>query len=441
MAAEFLRRTFQSLGIRNFRLFVGGQLLSGIGSWMQWTAAPLLVLQLTGSGVALGIDTALSFLPILLFGAWGGIFADRFDNRRLLVWTQVAFAAIALVLWALVVTDVVRVWMVYAASFATGLVNAVDMPTRQSFYLEMVGPRHLTNAMSLNTATFTGSRIIGPAIAAMLIATLGMAPVFLLNAASYVPVVAALLRMRRSELQPRRRVPRRPGQIREGLRYVWRHPSLRLAMLVMAAVFLFAFNYMVLLPLFAVRTFHGDAETYGHMLALFGVGSLSGALFMAGRSSKADVRLLALLGLVFGGFTIAVALAPALWLALVLMLPLGAAGLAFAITANSTLQLTASDEMRGRVMALYTVVFLGSTPIGGPVAGWLGEHLGARVGLAGGGVIALAAGLAGLAALRARSEAQVPPHEPSDPGTAPAGARSDADGFNVGRPAEGVLEA
>ncbi|MFN2589848.1 MAG: MFS transporter [Actinomycetota bacterium] len=397
---SYLHRTFHSLRVRNFRLFVSGQLLSAVGTWMQWTAAPLLVLHLTGSGVAVGIDTALGFLPILLFGAWGGVFADRFDNRRILVATQFAFAAVSLVLWGLVATDVVTVWMVYAASFLSGMVNAVDMPTRQSFYLVMVGPDRLTNAMSLNTATFTGSRVIGPAIAAILIKTFGLAPVFLINAVSFLPVVVALMMMRRDELRSRPRAPRARGQIREGIRYVWSRPALRLPIVIMGVVFLFTFNYVVLLPLLAIRTFHGDAGTYGNLLAMFGVGSLAGALAMAGRASRPDIRLLAVLAMVFGVVAVASALAPTLPVALALMVPLGAAGLAFAVTANSTLQLASSDEMRGRVMALYTVVFLGSTPIGGPIAGVVGEHLGPRVGLAGGGVFAVAAGVAGLVALR-----------------------------------------
>jgi MFS family permease len=398
----YVRRTFLSLRVRNFRLFLGGQLISATGTWMQWTAAPLLVLQLTGSGVALGIDTALTFLPILLFGAWGGVFADRFDNRRLLMWTQGAFAVLATSLWALVAAGVVEVWMVYTISFLGGVVLAVDMPTRQSFYLEMVGPADLTNAMSLNTATFTGSRIAGPVLAAVMIAAFGMAPVFLVNAVSFLPVVAALGLMRREELRPRQRVPRQRGQIREGIRYVWGHPRLRLVMLVMGGVFFFGFNYVVLLPLMAVRTFQGDVETYGHMLAVFGVGSLIGALVMAGRSAKANVRLLAVLAVAFGASTVALAVAPTYPVALALAFPLGATGLAFAITANATLQLNSDELMRGRVMALYTVVFLGSTPISGPLAGWIGEQFGPRIGLAGGGVLAAVAGLAGLAALAGR---------------------------------------
>ena len=398
------RATFHSLRVRNFRLFILGQLLSTTGTWMQSVAAPFLVLQLTHSGVALGIDTGLQFLPILLFGAWGGVIADRFDNRRLQLASQVAFGLMAGTLWLFVVTDAVRIWMVYSLSFLQGIVMAVDMPTRQSFYLEMVGREDLTNAMSLNTATMTGTRIAGPAIAGLLIGAFGVAPVFLINALSYMAVVAALLVMRTADLHRRQPVPRRRRQIREGVGYVWHAPGLRLPILVMAAVFLFAFNFPVLLPLLAVRTFGGDAGTYGNMLALFGAGSLAGALVMAGRVSKPNVRMVAVLALVVGGLSVTVAAAPALPVAWLVLPLLGAAGISFAIAGNSTLQLTSSDEMRGRVMALYTVVFLGSTPIGGPVAGWIGQHAGPRVGLAGGGAIALAAGIVALAWLSGRRE-------------------------------------
>ena len=380
------------------RAFLIGQLVSAVGTWVNATATAWLVLRLSDSGIALGLNTALLFLPILLFGAWGGVFADRFDNRRIQLATQVAFAVPAFGLWALVVTHVVRVWMVYALSFLSGMVTAVDMPTRQSFYLEMVGSDDLTNAMSLTTATFTGTRMIGPVIAGLLIATVGTAPVFLINGISYFAVAAALLAMRPADLRPRPRVARRRGQIREGIRYVWQTPALRMPLLVMAFVFLFGFNFSVLLPLLAVRTFHGGAGAYGVLLSLFGAGSLAGALFLAARSTRANPRRLVLLAVALGGLSIALAAAPGLPVAWALMPFLGAAGIAFAITGNSTLQLTASGAMRGRVMALYTVVFLGSTPIGGPIAGWVGQHLGARVGLAGGGVIAVAAGLVALGA-------------------------------------------
>ncbi len=401
-AGGFADRTFRSLQVRNFRLFIGGQLLSGIGTWMQWTAAPLLVLHLTDSGVALGVDTALGALPILLFGAWGGVIADRFDNRKIQVWTQGVYAVLAFVLFALDATDVVRVGHVYLLSFLTGIVGAIDMPTRQSFYLEMVGSEDLTNAMSLNTATFTGSRIVGPVIAAVMVATVGTAAVFLVNGITYLAVVGALLAMRAADLHPRELVEKARGQIREAIGYVWRTPQLRLPILLMAVVFTFTFNFAVLVPLLAVRTFEGDARTFGVLLALMGLGSLVGALAMASRSSGSTPRRLIWVALGFGASMILLGLAPTLpaaWLAAPVA---GAAGTAFAITGNSTLQLNSASALRGRVMALYTVVFIGSTPIGGPLAGVVGEHIGPRVGLAGGGLIAVVAGLAALSSRRGR---------------------------------------
>src|SRR5262245_4366162 len=365
--------TFSSLRVRNFRLFVGGQLLSNVGTWMQLIALPLLVLQMTNSGVALGIVTALGYLPMLLFGAWGGVLADRFDNRRLLLWTQVAFAALAFALWAVVATDVVTVWLVYVLTFATGLVTAIDMPTRQSFYLELVGRGELTNAMSLNTATFTGARIVGAALGGALVATIGLAPLFLVNGLSYLAVVGALLAMRTSELHPRELVPRAKGQIREGIRYVWDTADLRIPMLAMLVVFTFAFNWQVLIPLYATRDLAGDAGLFGALMAVFGVGSLAGALIMAGRSSRPNPRRLALLALVLAACTAAMVIVATPWVAFLGAPLVGAAGIAFAITANSTLQLTAEERMRGRVMSLYSVIFLGSTPIGGALAGVVGE--------------------------------------------------------------------
>lgn len=402
----FADRTFRSLRVRNFRLFIIGQALSGIGTWMQWVAAPWLVLQLSGSGVALGIDTALGALPILLFGAWGGVFADRFDNRKIQLWTQSLYVLLAFALFALDASDVVQVWHVYVLSFLGGMVGAVDMPTRQSFYLEMVGRADLTNAMSLNTATFTGSRIIGSVIAGIMVGAVGTAPVFLVNGVTYLAVVAALLAMRRAEMHARDRVARSRGQIREGVRHVRDTPALRRAMIVMAVVFTFSFNFSVLMPLIAVRSFGGDAGTFGWLMALSGAGSLVGALVMAGRSSKANVRGVALFAIALGALSLLLAVSPALPAALVVAPFLGAAAIAFAITGNATLQLNAAPELRGRVMALYTVVFIGSTPIGGPIAGVVGEHLGPRIGFAGGAVIAV---LVGLWALRALSEARSEP--------------------------------
>jgi MFS family permease len=395
------RGTFSSLRVRNFRLFVVGQLLSNVGTWMQLIALPLLVLQMTNSGVALGLVTALGYLPILLFGAWGGVLADRVDNRRLLLWTQVAFAAVAFALWAVVAADVATVWMVYLLTFATGVVTAVDMPTRQSFYLELVGRDDLTNAMSLNTATFTGARIVGAALGGALVAWIGLAPLFLVNGISYVAVVVALLAMRRADLHPRELVPKAKGQIREGIRYVWDTTALRIPMLAMLVVFTFAFNWQVLIPLYATRDLGGDAGLFGALMAVFGVGSLAGALIMAGRSSRPNPRRLAVLSLALAACTVAMVAVATPAVAFAGAAVVGAAGIAFAITANSTLQLTADQRMRGRVMSLYSVIFLGSTPIGGAIAGVVGEAWGARAGLVLGAAAAAGAGVWLLARVRA----------------------------------------
>jgi MFS family permease len=398
-----VHRTFHALGhSRNFRLFFIGQAISVTGTWMQMVAAAWLVLRLTGSGVALGIDTALAFGPILLFGAFGGTIADRHDKRRILVATQVAFGVLALALWAIVATDVVQLWMVYALSFLQGVVTSIDQPTRQSFFAEMVEPRDLPNAVSLNGAVMTGTRIVGPALAGLLIGGVGMEWCFLVNAVSYVAVIAGLRAMSPADLTPTR-APREGGAIREGLRYVWRTAELRRPLLLMSVLYLFSFNYSVLMPLFAERTFGGDAGTLGLLLSVTGVGSLVGALVMAGRPGPGERRLsLAAIGV--GIATLVVAVAPTLDLAVVSMLPLGFASIVFFVTANATLQLTSRPDMRGRVMALYGMVFLGSTPFAGPLAGFVGEHLGARAGLGGGGAIALATGLVGLWSLRRRRE-------------------------------------
>jgi len=381
-------------------------LLSGVGSWIGFVAGPLLVLHLTDSGVMLGVDAALGALPVLLFGTWGGLIADRFDNRRAQIWTQVAYCVLTLVLWGLVVTDVVEVWMVLAISFLLGVAFAIDMPVRQSFYLEMVGPEDLTNAMSLNTATFTGTRIIGPVIAGVIIGLWGIAPAFLIDGLSYLAVIAALLAMRTGELRPREKVARASGQVRAGIRYVWETRALRLPMMLMLIVFLCAYNFTVFMPLLALRTFGGGPATFGRMLAVFGVGSLAGALIMASRSSVASFPRMVVLAGAVGVLSILLAAAPNEATAFVVLPLLGAAYIAFPIAGNSTLQLTSSDQMRGRVMALYTVVFLGSTPIGGPIAGVVGEHLGARVGLAAGGAIALLAAMGATLVLDSKGKPQ-----------------------------------
>lgn len=394
-------RTFSSVRTsRNFRLYLFGQTVSAIGTWMNFTASAWLVLQLTDSGTALGANVALYFLPVLLLGAYGGVLADRFDKRHILMLTQAAYGVVALALWALVASDVAELWMVYVLSLASGVVTAIDNPSRQSFYIEMVGEEHVRNAVSLNSAAFTGSRIFGPAIAGVLIATVGIATCFLIDGLSYAAVLIALAAMRPAELHPQKRSTRERGHLVAGLRYVWATDELRRPLLAMAVVFTVSFNFAVFVPLLAERTFGGDAGTFGALSALAGVGSFLGAIVMASRVSEPRMRDLALWAVAAGVSLVVPGLAPTLWLAGAAMIPMGFTIMAFMITGNTMLQLNARPEARGRVMALYGIVFLGSTPIGAPIAGVIGEHLGARVGFAISGLVAAALGLTLLAARR-----------------------------------------
>jgi len=394
-------RTFRSLRIRNYRLFFFGQLVSVTGTWMQTVAQTWLVLSLTGSGVDLGITVALQFLPMLLFGLWGGLLADRSDKRKLLIGTQVAGGLLALVLYGLVVTDSVELWMVYGMAFLLGVVTMIDMPTRQSFVTEMVGPDEVPNAVGLNSAMFNTGRILGPAAAGITIASLGIAPAFLANALSYLAVIAALVAMRTDELFRRERPPRRRGEVRAGLRYAWADPTLRSTLLLVAVLGMFGFNFIVLLPLLARFTFDGGAGLYSVFTALMSLGSLVGALIAASRARPTRTLLLGS-GIAFGVLMLATSAAPTAWLTGVLLVGVGLSVMLFLATANTTLQLHSDPAMRGRVMALYGLLFLGSTPLGGPLLGWVSEAWGPRVGLALGGAFSLAAAVAAASGIRIR---------------------------------------
>jgi MFS family permease len=393
---EFLR-TFSSVTTsRNYRLFFFGQIVSVTGSWFNAAAASVLVLRLSHDGVALGLNTALLFLPVLVLGPWGGVLADRHDKRRILIGTQAAASIVAFAMWGLVFTDVVQLWMVYSLSLAAGVVIAIDNPARQSLMIDLVGAENLTNAVSLNSAVFTGARVVGMALAGELIHLSGLAVCFLVDGISYGAVIVALLAMTPGDFHEQREDRRTNGRLSEGLRYVWETPALRRPVLVMTVVFTLAFNFMVLLPLFAYRTFNGDARTFGFLSACAGAGMFLGAIAMANRATHPTPRRLATFAAAFGFFLSLEAAMPTLILAFVAMIPLGAAGMAFAITANATLQLTSRPEMRGRVMAIYGMVFLGSTPIGAPIVGWVAEVFGPRSGFLVGGVASVAVGLGAL---------------------------------------------
>jgi MFS family permease len=383
-------RTFESLRVRNFRLFFIGQVISWTGTWVQWVAQAWLVLQLTGSGVGLGVVTALQWSPVLLFGAWAGAVADRLDKRKVLIVTNVSIGILSLVLGLITIAGAVTLWIVVVFAFATGFVTAIDNPARQTFTLEMVGRDRLPNAVSLNTATFTTARVLGPAVAGFMISVVGIGECFLLNAATFVPVTIALLKMNREELNPTPISERSKGQVREGLRYVLATPILRALLIVMAIVGTLEYNFHVMLPLLAKQTFDGNAQTLGLLGAVLGVGMFLGSMVTAALGQPVQ-KLLPTAGLALGVFTLLLAAAPSLWIASLLMIPLGAASMAFLATMNSTLQLNSSDAMRGRVMALYFVLFLGSTPIGAPIVGWVAEAFDPRAALALGGIATLIA--------------------------------------------------
>lgn len=417
--ADEVRKTFSSMHVsRNFRLFFVGQLISVSGTWVNATAGAVLVLHLTDSGVALGIEAALLFLPVLLFGPLGGTFADRFDKRRILLWSNAGYAALAAIQYALVATDVVEIWMVFVIAFLNGLILAIEPPTRQSFYVELVGEDHITNAVSLNSAVFTGTRVLGGAIAGTMIDTFGLWSPFLLDAVSYMAVLGALFAMRIDELHAQRKAVREPGLVRAGVRYVWGSRQLRIPLVVMSLVYLFTFNFSVVIPLHAHRTYDGSAKEIGWLYAAIGLGAFLGAIAMANRQPEPTLRKLAAFSAAFGVFLALEGAAPTFVLAMMAMVPAGYASMLFAITANSTLQRFTRADMRGRVMALYTTIFLGSTAIGGPITGWVAEQWGAPATFVASGAVAVAAGLGALKAERGAAAAT------ADATTADTAARS-----------------
>lgn len=388
------RQTFAALANPNYRLWFGGQSISLAGTWMQMIAQSWLVLELTGSGTAIGVVVALQMLPTLLLGPYAGVVADRLDKRRVMIALQAGMGVLALVLGLLTITGVVALWQVYLLALLLGLTSCFENPARQAFVLEMVGPDDLRNAVSLNSVLVNVARAVGPAIAGLVIAAGGIGLCFLLNAASFVAVVASLLRMDVGALNPSEPTPRAPGQLREGLVHVWRTPALGVPLLMMTLVGCLAYEFPVVLPIVASETFDGDARAYGFLTAAMGAGAVVGGLWVAARGRTG---LAALVGAstAFGVTLTAAALAPNMIVALVAMGLVGVTSVAFLSMSNSTLQLAAEPHMRGRVMALWAVAFLGSTPIGGPIAGAVSEHFGGRAGLALGAVACVVAAVLG----------------------------------------------
>jgi MFS family permease len=390
--------TVASLRVRNFRLFFGGQLVSQVGNWMTLIAQTLLVLELTDSGVALGLLTAAQFGPVLLIGAWAGLVADRSDKRRLLLVVQ-SLAMVQSALLAVVAFTAAPVWTIYAVALFGGVVVAFDNPARRAFVVEMVPERDVANAVSLNSALMTSSRVVGPALAGLLISTVGFGWTFLLDSVSYVAVLASLWCIRPAELRRSPVAERARGQVREGLRYVRSVPRLWVPLVMMAVIGTLAFNFSTVMPLYVTRDLGGTEGTFTMIFSVVSVGSFVGALAVA-RRRHVTVRSVALAGLAFGACLAVLAVAPGLGLAVPAALALGLASIAFLTSSTAIVQLEAAPEMRGRVLALQAMLFLGSTPIGGPVVGWVSQAAGARWGLALGAAACFAAGGWGLVVVR-----------------------------------------
>lgn len=382
----------------NFRLYLGGQAVSLTGTWMQVVAQSWLVLELTGSGALLGLVAAAQFLPVLLLGPYGGLVADRAGKRRLLLYTQTALGLLALLLGLLTVTHVVRLWMVFVLAAALGTVNSVDQPARQTFVPEMVGRDLVQNAVSLNSVLTNAARAVGPAIAGVLIATAGVGMCFLANAASFAAVLAALAAIRTADLHPAPPAGREEGQLRQGLRYVQGTPGLLVPLLMMALVGTLAYEFQVSLPLLARISLHGNAGTYGFLTAAMGAGAVVGGLTVAAMTRTGLLPFTAAAA-GFAAAILAAAVVPSLLGELAALAMVGFFSTAFMATGNTTLQLTADARFRGRVMALWSVTFTGSTPVGGPVVGVVADDLGPRYGLGLGALACTAAAILGTLAL------------------------------------------
>ena len=391
-------RVGSSLRYRNYRLYFFGQLVSVMGTWMQTVAQSFLVLDLTHSGTDLGLVTAARFLPILIFGPAGGLFADRRNKRRILYVTQALSGLLAAIFAILTGTHVIQMWLVYALALSLGFVNVFDNPARQSFISEMVPPEELPNAVTLNSVSLNLARVFGGAVGGVLAAVLGLALCFTCNAISFAAVILSLALMNGALLYPARPVKRQPGQIREGLRYVRKTPELLVPLLMIALVGTLAWEFQITLPLMASNVFGGGAGAYGVMASVMGVGAVGGGLISAARA-RPRARALCIAAIGWGIAITAAAFAPTLPLELAALVFVGYGSITFNSYAKTTLQLAAEPAMRGRVMALWALAWQGSTPLGGPLVGWIAQDLGARWSLVAGGVPTLLCGLLALPAL------------------------------------------
>jgi MFS family permease len=385
---------FRSLRIRNYRLYASGQLVSLTGTWMQRVAQDWLVLELTNSGTALGIVTALQFGPSLLLGLWGGILADRGDKRRILLATQTGLAVVALLLGLLDIAGVVQYWQVLVLATVLGLITAVDTPVRQSFVVEMVGRDELTNAVAINSTIFNAGRILGPAAAGVLISAVGTGWAFVGNAASSGAVLAGLLLMRPAELFPAPQLRRARGQLREGFRYVRQRSDLMLTMVLIFVFGTFGLNFAITCALMAKQVFHRGASGYGLLSTALAVGACAGAVLATRRTERPSAMFLLGAAGAFSLLEIVTGLMPTYAWTAALLVPTGLAMLSVSTAANSSVQLGVAPTMRGRVMSLYLICFMGGTPFGAPIIGWVAGTAGPRWGLIGGGLVCLVSALA-----------------------------------------------
>jgi len=391
-----LADTFRSLKVRNFRLFLTGQLIALVGTWMRFIALDWLALDLSdNSGAALGLVTAFQLAPTLVFALYAGKLADRFDKRRILQLCNLIWFVLTSLLAVLVISGQIQLWQIYAFSLILGVVSAQEIPTRQAFASELVGPELLPNALALNGATFNSARIVGPAVAGVLIALIGIGPIFVINAATLLVTVVTMAMMNPAELE---RAPRTGsnGTVREGLAYVRRRPDLLLPLALVLIVGGFGFNFQVTLALMAKSEFQTGPAAFGLLTTALALGALAGALGGTKRRKRPSVYLVLGAAIGFGVLEILAGFAPSFTVAVALLVPTGFLMVFFAQAANQRVQLGVSPQMRGRVMALYVMVFLGSAPIIAPIVGWLAELLGPRSGLWVGGALSLAAGLTAL---------------------------------------------
>lgn len=395
---------FRALENPNYRIWASGAIVSNIGTWMQRVAQDWLVLTVLTdhSGAAVGLTTGLQFLPMLLFGPYGGVLADRYRKRIILMWTQLAMASTGLAIGLLVVTGTAQLWHAYVAAFCLGVASAVDAPARQAFVSELVGQENISNAVALNSASFNTARLTGPAIAGVLIAWVGTGPVFLLNAASFAAVLVALFRIRITQPTPVAKGERNKHQVVEGIRYVRRRPDLMLIMVLVGVLGAFGMNFPVINSLMATTEFRMGPGEFGLLGSIMAVGTLAGAL-LAARRSRPRLRFLLGGALGLGVFTILGSVAPSFWAYAALLIPVGLASITFLNSCNTSIQLSVEPQFRGRVLALYLAILQGGTALGSPLVGWIGSQFGARWSVAAGGIVVLLAGVAAVIAVTRRN--------------------------------------